>query len=469
MYVLKTFLKETALYAIGVFAIRLINFMLMPFLTRILTPADYGVITLILTIGPIVLYVITLHISQAIPKYCSNNSDIALKQSYTSTGLWFVIAVYIVFYVVSGFIPHLSQWLFGSAEYASIMNLALINIGLFGIFTYLETQLRWDQKVWQYTITSTVMMLVSLIFIGIFIFLKMGLKGYFMGSALGQLIGCILGYFYGRTNYRMLFSSSLLKEMLNFTFPLTIAAVSGYAFANMNQWMLRTFCDLNSVGIYGVASRFSSIVSVLFGCVSLSLTPKIYADYQKEGMSHFISFLFRGSLLISLWGATIFILFSHQILSLAVGKNFLEAAYYIPLVLLSYAFSSFYIFTPGQWIAGKTKEMAIVNIIAGLINFILALVLIKYFLIWGAVIGLFIGSAAQLMLNMIFSHRYYPIGFKLGRVLLSLGLFLLFYALKVHTVWWVIFCGLTFIILLQRKDIWVIKGNYVSYHSKNQT
>jgi O-antigen/teichoic acid export membrane protein len=457
--VLKTFLKDTALYAIGVFAIRLINFVLMPFLTRKLSPADYGVITLILTISPIVLYVITLQISQALPKYCSNNPDISLKKEYISTGFFFVILVYLFFYFAAISIPNLSQIVLGTLHYQDEMSLGLINICLFGIFTYLETQLRWDQKTLQYTLTSVFMMLASLGLIIGFIFLNMGLKGYFIGSAIGQLFGCLLAYYYGKDNYRPVFSKRLLAQMLSFTGPLTISAAAGYIFANMNQWLLRFFCDLNTVGIYGVASRFSSIISVIFGCVALSITPRIYADYQKKEMPGFISFLFRLSFLISLWGSAIFIVFSQEILSMAVGQAFLDAGKYIPLVLLSYAFTSFYIFTPGQFIHGKTKEMAVVNIVASAVNFLIALILIQKFFIFGAVVGLFAGSCIQLGLNIFFSQKYYPIDFKLPRVVVSLILFLIFYTCIKSTVFLLlVFLIMTSILLLERRDFLLLKG-----------
>jgi len=449
----KIFLKDTFLYAIGVFAIRLINFILMPFLTRMISPSEYGIITLLLTISPIILYIITLQISQAIPKYCANNPDNILKKTYISTGFWYVFFSYIIFYLLISLFPKFSKIILGLPHQEGLFNLALINICLFGLFTFLETQLRWDKKVIEYTIVSVSIMLFSLILIVTFIFMNMGLKGYFIGSAIAQFIGCVMAYYYGRDNYKFIFSKQLLKQMLNFTFPLCIAAVGGYLYANLNQWLIRFFCDFHALGIYGVASRFASIVSILLGCISLSITPIIYAEYKKPEMPHFISFLFRICLLFALWCAAIFMVFNQQILSIIVGKDFFNAGKYIPLLLLSYTFSSFYIFTPGQWIFNKTREMAAVNLIAGLINLLLALILIKTFLISGAVIALFIASLFQLFLNIYFSNKYYPINFRLINISIALLLFLLLYCVKCNILFLIIFMIASLLLLISKKDI----------------
>ena len=450
---IKIFLKNTFLYAVGVFSIRLINFILMPLLTRKLSTTDYGTITLLLTVSPIVLYVLTLQISQAIPKYCANNLDVALRKMYISTGFWYVIFSYVAFYFLARIFPQLSEVVLGVPRQQKLFNLALINICLFGIFTYLETQLRWDKKIVEYTIVSVLIVVFSLILITPLIFLNMGIEGYFIGSVIAQFIGCCMAFYYGRSNYKLTISKKLLRQMLNFTLPLTIAAVGGYVFSNLNLWLIRFFCNLSALGIYGVASRFSSIVSIILGCISLSITPLIYAEYQTKEMPYFLSFLFRICLLFALWSAALFVIFGHQILSIAAGKDFLSAANYIPLILLSYTFSSFYILTPGQYIFGKTREMAVVNLIAGTVNLLLAFIFIKTLFVFGAVIALFFSSVLQLGLNIYFSNKYYPIDFKLANVTAALFLFLLFYLLGRNILFLIIFMVITALLLINKSDL----------------
>ncbi|GEM_PF-5772553 len=450
---LKVFLKDTFIYAIGVFAIRLINFILMPFLTRKLLPAEYGIITLILTLGPIVSYLFTLQITQAIPKFCASHCDEINKKNYISSSFWYVIFVYILIFLMSNIIRYPIERILGFKNQLALYNLSIINICLFGIFTFLETQLRWDKKVIEYTIVSVVIMSLSLILIIGFIYLNMGLVGYFIGSAIAQLIGCAMAFYYSKNNYQFIFSKKLLLQMLNFTYPLTIAAVGGYVYANINQWLIRFFCDLSAVGIYGVTSRFSSVVPVIMGCVSLSITPIIYAEYRNNEMKHFISFLFRVCFLFSLWCAAIFAMFHQEILSIAVGKAFFPAGKYIPLVLISYAFTSFYIFTPGQWIFNKTKEMAAINLISGALNVVLSLILVKLFFITGAVVALFISSILQLGLNIYFNNKYYVIDFKIVRLLVTLLLFLAFYSLKTNLFLLFGFMLVSFLLLISKDDI----------------
>lgn len=451
---LGVFLKDTFLYAIGVFSIRLINFILMPFLTRKMSPAEYGIITLVLTTAPIILYVLTLQVSQAIPKYCANNPDDYNKKTYISTGFWYVLLSYIVFYGIASGFPYLGEMVLGIAGHPFLFHLALINICLFGLYTYLETQLRWDKKVLEYTLVSVIMTVSSLaLIIGFFFFDQNLLEGYFIGSAIGQSIGCLLAYYYGRDNYHFVISKKILLQMLNFTFPLTIAAVGSYVFANLNQWLIRFFCDFNALGVYGVASRFSSVISLILGCISLGITPIIYAEYKKKEMPGFISFLFRACLLFALWCAAIFTVFHQEILTVVVGKDFYSAGVYIPLILLSYALAGLFIFTPGQWIANKTKELAAINIAAGITNLLVATLFIKLFSLQGAVISAFIASLLQLGLNIFFSNRHYYIDFKLIRITIAFILFFIFYLFAFNMYSMFLFMLASGFLLIKKDDL----------------
>lgn len=455
---LKPFLKDTVLYSIGVFAIRLINFILMPFLTRRLSVSDYGVITLLLTFAPLVLYILTLQISQAIPKFCANNNNELQKREYISTAFWFVIFMYCLFYAVANFIPNFDNWMLGITDKQSYFQVALINICLFGIFTYLETQLRWDHKALEYVIVTILMMVFSVVLIFLFVTMRLGITGYFLGSMVGQLIGCLAAYLFSYRQYQFKFSLKRLKEMLHFTTPLSISALGGYLFANVNQWLIRIFCNFHDLGIYGVASRFASVVSVVFGCISLSLTPLIYAKYQSKEMPAFISLLFRLCFLVSLWIALFFTVFQHVIVLLTVGNLFLDSGKYIPLTILSYALSSFYIFTPGQWLHGKTAELAKINLIAGVINLTLAAIFIHLYSLAGAVISLLIASIIQLVLNIIYSNKYYKINYYSLRILTASVLFLVVYSNSPGVMLMILFLVASSILLIKKEDLHLIKA-----------
>ena len=57
---LKSLLKDTAIYGISSVVARLLNYLLVPYYTRIMSPAEYGVITDIYALIPFALVVLTL-------------------------------------------------------------------------------------------------------------------------------------------------------------------------------------------------------------------------------------------------------------------------------------------------------------------------------------------------------------------------------------------------------------------------
>lgn len=83
-------------------------------------------------------------------------------------------------------------------------------------------------------------------------------------------------------------------------------------------------------------------------------------------------------------------------------------------------FLNSYIFTPGMWIRGKTKIFFIITITAFLINSILNYIFIKLTGFNGAAMATLVSSIIFFSLNILISQRYYPIPYKLEKIIFIL-------------------------------------------------
>jgi O-antigen/teichoic acid export membrane protein len=82
-------------------------------------------------------------------------------------------------------------------------------------------------------------------------------------------------------------------------------------------------------------------------------------------------------------------------------------------------FSNMYIFAPGISIAKKSKLIAVISIIAAIMNAILNYALIPVLGLSGAAYATLISAVSAFSLYIIFSYKYYPIPYQVKPILLS--------------------------------------------------
>ena len=94
---LRRFFTDSAYYGITGILSRGISIFLVPFYTRVFTPADYGIIDLIAIIGAIVAIVVPMEITQAVALYFSDAEDKNQKKLVASVGLLYTLITFFIF------------------------------------------------------------------------------------------------------------------------------------------------------------------------------------------------------------------------------------------------------------------------------------------------------------------------------------------------------------------------------------
>ncbi len=414
---LKNIFKDSAIYGIGTFITSFINLLFLPLLTRLLTVNEFGVISLVASLTSIVNYLVTLNITQSTSRFVVRAETIEEKRLYASSGFWFICLAYLLcLLILSGGFRFLSIPLVGVDDFILYLT-ALLCIIFSGIFTYMNSQLRWLLKPHAFVKASILMVVSSVVFTYVSIrFLQMGAMGYFLGLCLGYALGGLYAYTHVYTLFSFQFSREKLKQMLVFSTPLALSSVMSYFYLAIDKWAIRILLNFHDLGIYGVASRLASIGPAAIGVLSLGLLPYIYSSYQKPEFPKTISFLFRLTLWAAFSGALFFLVFQHGLMSLIAGKNFLEAGAYVPLLFMGVVLTSFYDFTPGAWIYGKTIRIAVVNVVTGVVNTALNFLLIPHFGLWGSVIAMLISGGIVFGGNVLMSQSLYKVPYSWIRV-----------------------------------------------------
>jgi len=399
------------IYSIPTIVSRGMALLLVPVYTRILSPSDFGALDLFLVFGSLVSLTIALEVSQGLARFYSDEPNSALKRVYASTALWFSLICYGLFVIVALTGSQvLSVWLTGQRGLETVFQIAVVFIGLNGVFYFVQNQLRWELRSRRYAEASLLSSFVTAASaIGFAYGLDLGLAGFLWGMTFGALVGTIYGISCLRESFVMQFDSGRLWQMLRYSIPLVPAGLAVWLNTYFDRMMITHFLSLNEVGLYGVGYRLASVVGLLVVGVQAALTPLVLSHHREVTTPSELAKIFRLFLSAALLMFLTLSLFAGDILVLIATPDFYSSAalviYLVPAIMLA----QMYIFAPGINIARKTHLFIWINLAGVVVNISLNWYLIPIWGIIGAAVATLVGSGSVFGLFMILSQRFYKI------------------------------------------------------------
>jgi len=413
----KNFLKDSAIYTVSTVLARGIGIFLIPIYTRMFSPTDYGVIDILAVVASLVNLTIALEISQAVARYFPDVKTVEEKRAFASTALWFTIIVNCIFLIVVQYYCNtIGPLVLGSLYNETLFRVALFSMATSGIFNILQMQLRFQLQSFQYALVSIITLLVSVFVILVLIFVaKWGLISVFIGQLVGNVIGALASYRFGGKSYALVFDTNKLKQMLAFSAPLVPSSIGVFIAVYIDRIAIKELMTMADVGLYGIAYRIASMVSLIMVGVNSALMPLVYNNYKQANTPTEIARIFR----YFLWAAIMFFLglslFARELLVIFTTPQFYGAYTVVPILVLAVILSGMYVFAPGLAIAKKTSLIAGISITTAFINTVLNFTLIPYLGISGSALATLIGTGMQFSLFIWLGNKYYVIPFEWKR------------------------------------------------------
>ena len=415
---IRQFFKDSFLYGISSIFIQGIPILILPVYVRLLPPSEYGAMEIILIFAALINLTVALEINQGFARHYLDAKTTEAKREYASTALWFTIAAYGLFVVIALMcLRPLTALILHSSGWEKTVGVAIVAMGVNGIYLLLQNQLRWQLKPLAY-ITASITYVCLSIASGVWIIAQYhtGVVGIFYGQVTGAIVAGCCAWFMGRDNYGLLFKWSKCKEMLAFSLPLIPSSISVIVAAYVDRIAIQNMMTLNDVGIYSVGFRVASIANVVMVGIYFSLTPLIYQNYRKASTPAEIATIFTYFLCGTLPIIMGIALFSREILRIFTMPLYYSAWVIIPILATASILSKMYIFAPGLDIEKKTKKIALINIVAAVINAALNILLIPHFGIAGSALATMISASVVFFAYMRSSQKLYPIPYKCGKI-----------------------------------------------------
>jgi O-antigen/teichoic acid export membrane protein len=424
---LKKFLKDASIYGISGFLSRGIAIFLIPFYTRVFTAADYGVIDLLAIISSIAAMSVSMQVTQAIARFYPSLTDKNEKVAMVSSALLFVVFSYLLFLITS---LALSDWislkLLDSAELSEVYSIWSSVVFFTGIFYFIQNQLKWRFESKKFAIVSLVYTILSLSLTILFV-LSFGLKlkGVFLAKLIASILSSGMALFFIRDDLKLTFDRKILLAMLKFSIPLIPSSIGVYVTNTVHRILIKVILNLSSLGLYGMSSRLTSLVSVILNSFQGAITPLIMANYEKEETKLQIAKLMRYYTLFSILIFTSISIFAREILIVLTTPAYYEAYKLVPFLLIDKLFFAAYVLVPGLFIAKKTPLLAKINILSGFVNVLISFVLLKIFGLIGAAIGTMSSSLFMFVFQYNYSQKYYYVNHEKLKLILPFSFYII--------------------------------------------
>jgi O-antigen/teichoic acid export membrane protein len=447
MGVKKDFLKDSIIFGLGDGIKKFIGLFLLPFYTRALSPAEYGILASVSTFAMLFSAFLNVGLDSASGFFFFQAKTEKEKGEVLFSHLMLRIISVIPPIILSFFSTNISLLLFKSNQYTWIVFVSIIAIPVDLLMSEQAHIFRYFRKPWSYNIVTITKSIVN---IGIGISLVVILKWGIIGAQLASIVSSsfvVLGSFllFTRKVYSYSFSWHWTRKMLGFGFPLLWASLAGWVYDSSDRFFLLHYSNLTEIGYYSIGTTFSQPIQLINMAVQMSFGVLFFQTYYDEKNTEkpiskkmaVESFnLYFGVTVLS---ATFLSIFGIDIINLFASKNYNQGALSIPFLTFAFiAAQSFQLMGPGIQISEKTWHFTWITIMTALINICLNFLLIPH---WG-----FVGAAASTLLSYIvywftktgIAQKYFKIDYPLIKIIafFSLSFFIstaiVFAGFKLH-------------------------------------
>ncbi len=419
--------RDGAIYAAGSILARGIALLMLPLYTRVLAPADYGALDLIVTCGVLINLVVPLETAQALARFWNEREAGVPRRRLAGTAWSFTLAGYALFAAITlPLAEPIAHALLGDVRHTAALRAGLAFIAINGLFLLLQNQFRWELRPRAYAAFSVLYALLTLALVAAFALgLGAGLEGVLWAQFAAAALCTGLSLWWLRGTLSLVLHRADLAEMLRFSLPLVPAGIAVFASFYINRLMLNALATLDDVGQFGIASRLASMVTLVLVGIQGALTPLIYAHHHESETPARLARLFEGFVAVALVACLAIGLFGRELIATFATADYAAAAPLLIWLAPAALLAQMYIFAPGIAIAKKTTWQLLITLSSAVLGAALNGVLIPIAGPAGAAIATLAAAALFFGAWLAASQKLYPLPLRGGALAAATLLYVL--------------------------------------------
>jgi O-antigen/teichoic acid export membrane protein len=430
---LRRLLSSSVLYALTGVAQQVAGFLLIPVYTRLIPPAEYGLLELLTALLSIAVLSVTLGLSSAINKVYHRDCQTPDEQrAVVGTAL---AASFPLVVVVGGllltFAAQISEALLGSPEHADLLRIAVASSLCYAVLGMVLGGLRARERTAAYSSVTVVQfslaMVLNLVLVVVF---GLGVRGVLLGNLTANVSALALALALTGPG-RIAFDRRLVRPLFAFGIAVIPSMLSSWVMDVSDRYLLRLFRDLDEVAQYGVGYKFGMAVQLLVTWPFQLAWPAIaFGISRDEGHERTYARVLTYLLLLLTFVVLLFVAASTSVLPFVIGAKYAPACAVVPVVAAAYALSALqYCVSPGIHVGGRTRSLSVIGVAAAVSNLVLGLLMIPSLGMTGAAWATVAAYGLAFAGSAWLAQRSHPVRYERGRIARIVGAGLVAYAL----------------------------------------
>lgn len=406
-------IKNSIIYIFAEVLNKAIPFLLLPILTRYLTPADYGMIASFSAFVAFLSIFIGLSIHGAVNINFFKTSKKDLK-IYIANGLFLLlITTLLVGFIVFIFQTPLknkflldSEWLYIGIILSFSQFITLLNLTL-----WIAEKKPKSYSIYQISQTFIISSM-SILFVVSFHY---DWRGQVIGNILGTLSFSLFSFYllYKRGYLEFKYNKNDMKDLLHFGIPMIPHNLSGWITTSGDRLLLITMVGVSATGLFTVGFQIGMIMSVL-----VSSFHKVWNPYLYEKLSAG-EFLIKSKVkIVKFTYLYFFITFLLLLLLNFIAKyifiylidiDYAESYRYVIYILITYGLNGAYFMVVGYiFYFKRTKQLAYITFSSSVLHLLLSYIFINLYGAIGVAYSGVLSYTFRFLSVWYYSNKIYP-------------------------------------------------------------
>lgn len=421
--------KKFISFSFGGYVAAIISFFTIPVITRLVSPEEYGIFSIVILITNLAVLMIGLGLDQGFVRFFfeekeENRSGLL----YNSLKVPLIIFLICTFFTII-FRKKIGNFIFGEYTLEVVVLLCVyIFFTLINRFSFLIIRMK------QRGILLSVCQIIQVIlnFFLVLPFFKLygnNYKTLFIPAILTLIIVTLLTIFLEKKfwSFKNKKITILEKELFKFSFPLVGTMALTWIFQGFDKISIRIYSNLYELGLYAGALKIVGLLVIIQGGFTTFWIPVAYEKYSKnphekkffENANEYISFL--------MFVAATILLMSKDIIIILLGNKFREAAYIMPtLIMMPIMYTISETTVLGINFSKQSKKHLYISISSALLNILGNILLVPKLGAKGAAISTGFSYILFFYLRTYFSIKLINYNFKLKKIYSITGLLMMY-------------------------------------------
>lgn len=303
-----TAINQAAYYALGIVMMKGISLLMIPYVTRQLSPVEYGTLEILLIFADVSTLIIGFGLVEALNRYVGLSSENS-RDSQTLISQCFILAmcvclmVMVCLYFLANNIISLLPAKVSTQQLFLIAFPALLE----GVIAIPLTLMRMQSLAKRFCFLNVIKAVLQAILVVVLLQMDYGIDAILIAGALSSLflVLCLLPYQWQQMDqgwyinwYKNWCSSGFrgeywqrMFEIMRYGAPIVIGRLGLFAMTGLDRWLLADKVGIEQLAIYAIAVKFALILALLLQPFGLWWFPYRFTLLKqangKEGCAHY--------------------------------------------------------------------------------------------------------------------------------------------------------------------------------------